>query len=310
LKQFQVVGAGRPAVRAPVGPDGRFETDELTPGRWLVTWTSQGSVSKELVVDVPPGDRFETVLSFPGLAVSGTVTDRDGKPAEGARVRELMSGALAFSRADGSFSLVGLKAGKVVLQAQLLEQKSPLNELELREDQPPDPLHLVLGEQPAPALTVQVADAAGAPIPGAFVFLEEEGKGLRLVVADGQGRATVTLDPPLPLRVRTAAFAASAWGFGNWVDWKAASQGLAVAVGGGGSLVVKSAKQRGSPRIVTQDGWDVSWLLRLLGAPPMLSPEQPLQVTGLTAGQYSVSLDGASVTLAVTADHPGEGRLQ
>ena len=39
LKQFQVVGAGRPAVRAAVGPDGRFETDELTPGRWLVAWT-------------------------------------------------------------------------------------------------------------------------------------------------------------------------------------------------------------------------------------------------------------------------------
>ena len=113
LRQTQIAGAGHPQVNVPVGPDGRFETDELTPGRWSVLWIAQGSASSPLIVDIPPGERFATVLPFPGLAISGSVTDADGKPVEGARVRELTSGAIAFTSADGSFSLAGLKPARV-----------------------------------------------------------------------------------------------------------------------------------------------------------------------------------------------------
>src|SRR5262249_51364406 len=96
LRQQQIVGAGRPQGNLTGGADGRFETDELTAGRWQVLWFLQGSASSAVTLDVPDGDRFETLLDFPGLAVSGTVTDRDGKPVEGARVRDLTGGALAF----------------------------------------------------------------------------------------------------------------------------------------------------------------------------------------------------------------------
>lgn len=72
---------------------------------------------------------------------------------------------------------------------------------------------------------------------------------------------------------------------------------------------VSSERSRGSPRILSESGWDLSWLLRQLGAPPAVSPQQPMQVSGLTAGQYTVSLEGRSVSVMVTADHPGEGRL-
>lgn len=312
LKQFQIVGAGRPGVSVAIASDGRFETEDLSPGRWRVVWLSQGSASGEQIVDIPTGgDRFETVLSFPGLAVAGTVVDREGKPVDRARVRELTSGGIAFSGADGKFSLAGLKPGKSVIQAQLQDQTSPLAELELKIGETAAPLNLVLGERKAPSLAVRVVDSGGAPIPGAFVFLDEEGKGQRLLVADAQGQAEVRLEPPLPTRVRAAAFFAGAWGFGDWLDREAADGGLVVEIAGAESFVVTSDKRQGSPRIVTQSGWDLSWLLRLLGAPPVfLSPDRPLQMGGLVTGRYSVTLDGASITLSVGGQRPAEGRLQ
>src|SRR4029077_8315280 len=125
------------------------------------------------------GERFDTVLPFAGRALSGTVTDHAGRPVEGARVRELGSGALAFTGGDGGFVLTGLKGGKAVVQAQRRDERSPLREVDLGGAQAPEPLPPVLGDRQAPAVAVAVADASGTPVAGAFVFLEEEGKGQR-----------------------------------------------------------------------------------------------------------------------------------
>jgi hypothetical protein len=309
LRQQQIVGAGRPQVSVAVAADGRFETDELTAGRWQVLWFFEGAASSPVSLDVPDGERFETVIKFPGLAVSGTVSDRDGKPVEGARVRELIGGALAFSRPDGSFSLAGLKPGKAAVQAQRMDETSEVSEIELGGETAAAPLHLVLGERKGPTVTITVVDAAGAPAAGAYVFFEEAGKGQRLVVADAAGKAAVTLEAPLAPQVRAAAFAGGAWGLGGWASSDAAKEGLAVALAGAASLTVTSSTLSGSPRVVSEDGWEVSWLLRQLGAPPAVSPQQPMQVNGLASGRYTVSLAGRSVGVTVAPEHPGEGRL-
>jgi hypothetical protein len=221
----------------------------------------------------------------------------------------MTSGALAFTGADGSFSLTGLQPGKATVQAELEEQTSPLAEVELA-DRLPEPLHLVLGEKRTLTLTVRVVDAAGSPAAGAFVFLHEEGKGQRLLTTAADGRATVALEPPLAPRLRAAAYANGAWGFGSWTPRKAAEDGLTVQLTGAGSLLVHSARRQGSPAIVTAEGWDLSWLLRLLGEPPVLSVEQPLQLTGLPAGPYRVSLDGTSVIVAVDPGQVGAGTIE
>lgn len=305
LRQQSVAGAGRPAVNVALGPDGRFQTDELSPGRWQAHLVLDGAVTGSLAVEIPPVDRFETVLPFPGLSLSGVVVDREERPVEGARVRDLTGGGTAFTDAEGRFVLAGLKEGRIAVQARHQDQASPVEQRELGPDRSPEPVRLVLGEHEAPTAAVKVADVTGAPLPGALVFFEEEGKGVRLVTAAADGTAKITLEAPLPPRVRAAAFSQGAWGFGGWASLETALDGLAVSLAGApGALTVSSDRLQGSPGVTTGEGWNLGWLLRLLGAPPALSPEQPLSLSGLPAGAYSISLDGAAVTLTVE-----EGKL-
>jgi hypothetical protein len=242
--------------------------------------------------------------------VTGTVKRPGGEPAAGARIRELASGSFALSAADGTFSLVGLKPGKSWIQAELLELKSALEEIELREDRPPEPLSLLLGEERAPSIVLQVFDAAGTPAAGVFVILEEEGKGQRLMRTAADGKVTATLEAPLPPRLRAAAWAGGKWGLGAWMDRAAAGEGISVVAAGGAGLRVRSASRRGMPRVASETGWDVSWLLRLLGSPAALSPEGPLELYGLPAGRYSVSLEDAETTVLATEGKVGDGRIE
>lgn len=309
LRQYQIAGAGRPAVNAAVGPDGRFQTAELIPGRWQVLLVLDGTVTGSLTLDIPRVERFDTVLPFAGLSLAGVVTDRDDRPVEGARVRDLTGGGMAFTDAEGRFLLAGLKEGLVAVQARHGEQTSPVEQRELTPDRAPEPVLLVLGDHESPVVTVAVADESGAPVPGAFLFFEEEGKGVRLVTAAADGTAKVTLEAPLPPRVRAATFARGLWAFGGWVTRDTAREGLTLPLAGTGALKVTSARLHGSPGVVTGEGWNLGWLLRLLGAPPDLSPEQPLALAGLPEGQYQVSLESVSVTLAVKEGELAEQSL-
>lgn len=131
-----------------------------------------------------------------------------------------------------------------------------------------------------------------------------------MLTTAADGKATVTLEAPLPARVRVAALASGRWGLGAWVPREAAGRGLALATGGRSSLRVQSREKRGTPRILHESGWDLSWLLRLLAAPLALSPDQPLQVVGLPPGLYTVLLAGSSTTVQVDESEGGDGRIE
>jgi hypothetical protein len=310
LRQQQAFGTGRPQVDVEVAADGTFASADLSPGPWQVSWLSAtGSTSGSQTVEIPRGERYETVLDFPGLGVAGVVTEEE-RPIAGARVRDFVSGALAFSAADGTFSLAGLAAGRVSLQAQHEGLSSPIVEVELREDRPTEPVHLPLNERPAPRLEILVTDTEGGPVAGAFVFLDEDGRGQRILTTAADGRAVASLEPPLPARVRAAATSGHTWGWGNWVDWEKAREGLAVPLGASGSLILSSETRQGSPRVVSAEGWDLSWLLRQLGAPVVVAPGQPWRLDGLPAGRYLVSLGEASLTVAVQKSEPAEARFE
>lgn len=309
LRQQQAAGVGRPQVDVEVNADGTFVTEDLAPGHWQVLWNPQsGSLSGSQAVDLPESERFETTLSFPGIALMGVVMDERGEPVAAARVQEMVSGALAIAGADGAFTLAGVKPGKVALRARMGELSSVLTELVLAADRQPDPVRLVVKKQPPPGILIQILSAEGAPVPGAVVFLDDPGGGQRLLTTDAQGSASASLEPPLPERVRAAAFTPGGWTLGGWVSLETAREGIALQVGEVGSLAVTS-ELRGELQIVSQDGWNLSSLLRQLGASLAVQPRAPLRVDGLPAGAYGLSLSDAAARVTIAAGKLIEVRL-
>jgi hypothetical protein len=311
LRQQQAFAAGRPQVDAAVEADGTFQTRDLTPGPWRVSFQpQQGSGTPELSLEIPPGERFEAVLPFAGLNVAGVVVTKDGSPAGGAQVSELTTGALAIARADGSFLLAGLTPGKLVLQARQDELASAVTTLDLSAARPPDPVRLVVGQQNPPQVAVTVLDRSSAPVAGAMVFFEEEGKGLRLLASGTDGSAVAGIEPPLAPRVRAGAFSGGGFALGDWTALEQARQGLTVQFAGTGGLAVRSAGGKGTARVVSPSGWDLSWMMRLLGGSTEVTPAQPLRLDGLPAGAYTVTLGPSTTTVSVASGGLGEGTLE
>jgi Carboxypeptidase regulatory-like domain len=311
LRQQQVSGAGRPQVDVAVEADGSFQTRDLTPGPWRASFQPQrGSGTPELGLQIPAGDHFEAVLPFAGSNLAGVVVTKDGKPAAGATVSELTSGALALARPDGTFLFLGLAPGKLALQARQDELASSVATIELSAERPPDPIRLVVQQQDPPQVAVTVLDSSGSPVAGAMVFFEEEGKGMRLLVTATDGKAPAGIEAPLAPRVRAGAFAASGFVLGDWTSLEQARQGLTVQLGATGGLVVSSAGAEGPARVVSTSGWDLSWLLRLLGASTDVTRAKPLRLDGLPEGAYTVTLGPSATTVNVAAGRLGEGNLQ
>lgn len=307
LRQQQVLGQGRPQVDVAVAQDGSFFSDELPPGPWQVSWVPvSGSLSEPVSVEVPAlpaGSDYEAILTFPGGGLAGIVLDPENRPAEGARVRDLGTGAVAFTGPDGSFVLTGAAPGKHSIQAERHELASPVVAAEVVPDRPGDLVRLVLGERQDPEIRVLVLDPEGVPVPGAFVFLEEEGRAQRLLTAGLDGRVSARIELPLPARVRLAMLAQGTWSLGEWRGWTEVPETVTLVASPGGSVKVESAARAGSPRILSPQGWDVSWLLTRLGARPTLAPELPLEIHGLPEGNYAVSLEGTTSSAKVRAGH-------
>ncbi|MEO6194630.1 MAG: carboxypeptidase-like regulatory domain-containing protein, partial [Thermoanaerobaculia bacterium] len=178
LRRQQSFAAGRPQVDVTVEADGTFQTRDLAPGPWRAFFQPrQGSATPNLDLQIPPGERFQTVLPFAGLTLSGVVVTKDGDPAAGAKVSETASGALAIARPDGSFLLTGLAPGKLAIQARQDELSSAVTAVDLSAEGPPDPVRLVVEPRDPLQVRMTVLDRSGAPVAGAMVFFEEEGKG-------------------------------------------------------------------------------------------------------------------------------------
>ncbi|HSS76934.1 MAG TPA: carboxypeptidase-like regulatory domain-containing protein, partial [Thermoanaerobaculia bacterium] len=311
LRQQQVFGAGRPQVDVTVEADGSFQTRDLTPGPWRAAFQPRrGSGTPELSLQIPAGDHFEAVLLFAGSNVAGVVVTKDGSPATGSTISELTSGALAFARPDGTFLLLGLAPGKLALQARQDELASAVTSIELSAERPPDPVRLVVQKQDPPQVAVTVLDRSGSPVSGAMVFFEEQGKGMRLLVTATDGKAAAGIEPPLAPQVRAGAFIGGSFALGNWTSLEQARQGLTVRLGATGNLIVRSASGEGTARVVSPNGWDVSWMMRMLGANLEITPGKPLRLDGLPEGAYTVTLGAVAATVSVAAGGLSEGTLE
>lgn len=157
--------------------EGTFELNELSPGIWRVGLADaqRQPASNVLEVELPQGGA-ELVLVCPRpVRVAGTVVTPDGAPTPGASIWILNSGVdrsdttFFLSRSDGTFDLIGLRAGALSLSASLSGYASSQPEAF---DLPPGSAQegLVLRLRDAGRIEGLLTTSAGAPVAGRDVF--------------------------------------------------------------------------------------------------------------------------------------------
>lgn len=313
LTQHQVFTANAPSIDVPVGAQGTFETRDLRAGTWQVAFQPDGGGPTEAVPILLSQEKEQVIgLPFPGFSVTGTVLDEEGRPVEEARVREVEGGTTTLSAKDGSFRFDGLRAKTYFFSALKDEAASDPLETAVGEGQPKAPLVLTLqADGRHPLLEVRVADESGAPVPGAFVFVDLPGRGLRVLTADASGVASLVLDPPYPPTVRAAARVGNAWALGTWQPFEQARrEGLALSPLPTGTLGVVAGKSNGLLQITAPGGWSLTVLLSTLGAPPLLEPGATLEIGGLPAGTYELKADEQVKSATVREGERVEVRLE
>ena len=308
-------GAARPQVNVPVNDAGVYATRDLLPGVWMVSWMpADGAPSELRRVEVPEFDLQGLDFQFRRTHVRGRVVDTDGRPVEGALVREFNRGSTAFSIDGGRFDLPMEAPGKFILQARKGSNLSPMVQLELEENTDPDPVELVLAE-PATAnqLSFCVAYADGQAASGAFVFFQSDRGDLRAVTTDGDGRAELRLEEPLPTSFRLAATAGGSWALGEWQRLRSSSPGDCgngrLVLAGVGTLIVSDSGPLGPVQVIGPCGWDVTFLRGWLGIPSAVQEGRPLRLSGLPPGSYTVEVGGRTESIILEQDALAEVRF-
>ena len=299
-RQQRSFGAGRSQVDVEVDASGYFETDRLRPGAWGVIWIAEteGPTAPE-AIELAEAEEHDLSLEFNPLGLSGLVVDRDQQPVAGARVRDLASDAVAISRSDGRFRLIGLDPGAHQIHAHHGPQSSAVVDAVVEPERETAPLILELAERADERIEIVVEGRSGEGVPGALVFFESDDHEGRILTTDDRGRAVASLRPPLPGWIRAAQVSDGRWTFGSWVDTEQAADGVVLSAQETGSVRIASQELQGVPVIRSEDGWDLSWLLTRIGSRPRVSPELPLEIRGLPTGRYTVELGDFQTALAI-----------
>lgn len=300
--ETQVVGDLPRSASASVDSNGRFSIADLIPGAYEVTYSGPGGAAKPRHVDVPEAARFAVRLELPEADVTGSVVDEHGTAPGWANVTVTdREGTVRSTRADkeGRFRLTGLARGRVVVKARNDDAEAS-EEVEIREAG--NEVNLVLKAKPAPRLLVEVAGASGEPLPGALVFLVEDGSPPRPATADTDGTAHYKLRDETH-RVQVAAFHPSqGWAFSDSIAASPGEARLGIAMARStGGLLVLSEKAASAVSIVTPRGFALEMLMGLLGLSGTAAPGEPLRLRGLPPGLYQVASPGRTPVSATVA---------
>ena len=294
LRQQQAWGVADAPLTANVDDAGRFERDEIRPGLWNVSY---GGASQQ--VEIPQSEELTLSLRFNDTTVTGVVVDREGQPVPRTVVEVTTANAAMLAREDGTFDLRGLVAGEHEVRARTFDGRTATERVRIDEGRDTPPLRLVVGAARPSEVRIAVT-RGGQPAAGAFVFAELENEGQRILTTDATGTATLRIaESSGAKRLRLAGFDQGSWSFGTWRTRD--DDAIALNIDRGGTLTIAGAS--GEVEIVRADGWNVSQLLRRIGAPPRVDPATPLLLGGLAPGSYTVAVGAKTLQAEVTAGH-------
>jgi len=306
-RQASAIGIGRPPIVAEVDEQGRFATDALQPGAWMVSWLPPaGGASAGKAVAIPDVEQYDVALSFAGGRIAGVVVDSSGAPVANAVVRDLDLKSVVRTGPDGAYAFVGMPSGPHRLLAQQGPRYSDETDVTLRDGEDLPPLTITVHE----GHRIDVAVSAnGAPAPGALVFVQTDDAQGMMTIASSDAAGVAHVDAPGAWQhARAAAFNAGRWSFGEWrARDDVVASGIALPFGDTGDLAVESDKAI-PPLRITRDGWDVATLLSRVGLRRDPAAKEIL-VTGLPPGLYDVVAGGAMLEASVKASERAEVKL-
>jgi carboxypeptidase family protein len=311
LVQQQVFGAGRPQVDVAVDGAGRFATDELAGGGWTVLWhPDAGGPLQQEEISLPQSGRSFVALAFPAMRLGGYVRDPRGRPIGGARVVEMTGHSTTRSAEDGSFEVSAPAGAPAVLRAFQDSAASQTVVVQPGTPEAEQPIALVL-DPDSDARVVVAVTADGSPVAGALVFVETNAGTFQILTTGTAGTVEVEADALNASSVRASALAAGRWARTPWRPvGTARSEGLAVALGPTGGMVVTIGAGAGVLDIEGSDGWLPSRLMRHAGLDTTVASDRPVLILGLPPGRYSVGCDGAVQQVLIEAAETTEVDLR
>jgi hypothetical protein len=271
---------------APIDEEGLYRLEAVLPGEWKVTWMTlaQGwQESREVTVPDGSGEEYTLNFDYGGVSIDGVVTDADGQPVHIATVDIYPQRKAVVSGPDGRFQIMDLAAGAYQVRARFRHQRSELVDVELRDYNDRQTIHLELRDDPPnDELVVRLAGGGSG-----FCFVEMEGAGQRTVRVDG-GVASTKLTPPLTDRVRIACQADGRWVLGDWQPLEPVlDRGIDLdPFESGSSIVLTGDPSTVSVQVTGPGGWDLGSLRIWFGGATAYSVGET--ISNLPAGEYTL----------------------
>ncbi len=280
----------------PVLQDGSFHIDDVAPGDYLLSWSDGAVQSPQRQVHIAAGSAQQVIVELAQSSVEGTVRLAAGGAPPSATVTATQQGreAHVMTASDGTFRIVGLDPGPVVLHAAAFDPQAQTEKtVELRDGETAS-VQLIL-EGNAEERTF-VVTSGGAPLANSFVFVRG-GAAMRMATTGADGRASMQV-PSSEANAELAVFSPMA----GWAFWPARelTGTIALDVEPARSALAIRAKSSLPVALWSTSGFPVHEALANLGVWLATSATIPLRIDHLPRGSYVVSAgsERRNVTLA------------
>lgn len=281
-----LVPTGWQELRADLDQDGRYLLEAVLPGDWEVSLNTPDGArqeSREVTVPEGPGEEFTLNFDYGGVSIEGVVTDSAGAPVHHATVDVFPQRSWVASGPDGRFQVRDLAPGAYQLRARFQHDRSDLVDVELRDYNDRQTVHLELRDDPPnDELLIRLAGGGSG-----FCFVEMEGSYQQVPRIDG-GSATVKLMPPLTDRVRIACQVEGRWILNGWQDLeRALERGVDFdPFESDSSIVLEGDPSTAAVQVTGPGGWDLGKLRLWFGGGPAYSVGET--ITNLPEGEYTL----------------------